>query len=195
MASRTARASSRSSQGRSEVTSSSAARGAAGSTSRPSLTDAHAAIAVLGKLSELYRERREQLSSSVGLTSQQWGVLEEIATEHFMPSLFARRRESSAAAVSKILRQVMDKGFVVASIGKDDARQRTYSLTQKGKRVMDTLRKNREAAIQDVWLALPGNGLRAFTELGTELIERLEQYARNASGVSASAAAETSALD
>jgi DNA-binding MarR family transcriptional regulator len=148
------------------------------------LADAHAAIEVLGKLSELYRERREQLSASVGLTSQQWGVLEEIATEHFMPSLFARRRESSAAAVSKILRQVMDKGFVVASISKDDARQRTYSLTQKGKRVMETLRRSREAAIRDVWLALPGAGLRGFTELGTELMKRLEHYATGASDAS-----------
>jgi DNA-binding MarR family transcriptional regulator len=142
--------------------------------------DAHAAIEVLARLSELYRERREQLASSVGLTDQQWGVLEEIATEHFMPSLFAERRESSAAAVSKILRQVSNKGFVVASIGKEDARQRTYSLTQKGKRVMDTLRKSREAAIRDVWLALPKTGVRAFTELGTELIQRLEVYAATA---------------
>jgi DNA-binding MarR family transcriptional regulator len=155
--------------------------GAPGAGAEPSLADAHGAIEVLGKLSELYRERREQLAGSVGLTSQQWGVLEEIATEHFMPSLFARRRESSAAAVSKILRQVVDKGFVVAHVGKDDARQRTYSLTQKGKRVMDTLRKSREAAIRDVWLALPGAGLRGFTELGTELIGRLEQYAAEAS--------------
>lgn len=139
--------------------------------------DAHAAIEVLGRLSELYRERREQLAASVGLTDQQWGVLEEIATAHFMPSLFARRRESSAAAVSKILRQVMDKGFVVASIGKDDARQRTYCLTTKGKRVMDTLRKSREAAIREVWLPLPGSGVRAFAELGSELIVRLERYA------------------
>lgn len=182
----------RSSQGRTDGASGTA-RAASQAGSRPSVTDAHTAIEVLGKLSELYRERREQLSASVGLTSQQWGVLEEIATEHFMPSLFARRRESSAAAVSKILRQVMDKGFVVASIGKGDARQRTYSLTQKGKRVMDTLRKSREAAIQDVWLALPGNGLRAFTELGTELIQRLERYARDASGVSLSGASGTSA--
>lgn len=153
--------------------------------SQATVADAHAAIEVLGRLSELYRERREQLAFSVELTSQQWGALEEIATEHFMPSLFARRRESSAAAVSKILRQLMDKGFVVASIGKGDARQRTYSLTQKGRRVMDTLRKTREAAIRDVWLALPGGGLRGFTELGTELIQRLEAYATDVTSATA----------
>ena len=145
--------------------------------SSTSIADAHAAIEILGRLSELYRERREQLGASVGLTDQQWGVLEEIATAHFMPSLFAKRRESSAAAVSKILRQVMDKGFVVASIGKDDARQRTYCLTPKGKRVMDMLRRSREAAIREVWLPLPAPGVRAFTELGGELILRLERYA------------------
>jgi len=145
------------------------------------VAEAHAAIQCLGRLAELYQQRREQLAASVGLTDREWEVLEEIATEHFMPSLFARRRESSAAAVSKILRQVMDKGLVVATIAKGDARQRHYALTAKGKRTMERLREGREAAISEVWLALDGAGLRAFTRFGTELIERLEAYARSAS--------------
>lgn len=139
--------------------------------------DAHAAIECLGRLAEIYEERRAQLARSVGLTDQQWGVLEEIATEHFMPSLFARRRASSAAAVSKILRQLVDKGLIVAAIGKDDARQRTFSLTARGRRVMENLRERRKEAIRDVWLALDRDRLRAFTDFGTELIERLERYA------------------
>lgn len=142
--------------------------------------DAHAAIECLGRLTELYAERRRQLADSVGLTEQQWGVLEEIATEHFMPSLFARRRESSAAAVSKILRQLVDKGLVVAAIGKDDARQRTFSLTARGRRVMDTLRESRKEAIREVWLALDRDGVRAFTSFAKELIERLDRYASTA---------------
>ena len=55
------------------------------------LAEAHAAIECLGRLSELYQRRREQLAASVGLTDREWDVLEEIATEHFMPSLFARQ--------------------------------------------------------------------------------------------------------
>ena len=144
------------------------------------VADAHAAIECLGRLAELYAARREQLARSVGLTDQQWGVLEEIATEHFMPSLFARRRESSAAAVSKILRQLGDKGLVVAAIGKDDARQRTFSLTARGRRVMDRLRESRREAIHDVWLTLDSDAVRAFTAFGTELIRRLEQYTATA---------------
>ncbi len=142
--------------------------------------DAHAAIESLGRLTELYGERRQQLAESVGLTDQQWGVLEEIATEHFMPSLFARRRESSAAAVSKILRQLVDKGLVVAAIGKDDARQRTFSLTARGRRVMEKLRESRKEAIRGVWLSMDRDGVRAFTSFAKELIERLERYASNA---------------
>src|SRR5689334_13203234 len=141
------------------------------------VADAHSAIECLGRLASLYQERREQLAESVLLTDQQWGVLEEIATEHFMPSLFARRRDSSPAAVSKILRQLVDKGLVVATIAKVDARQRNYALTAKGKRTMELLRENREAAIRDVWLALDAEGMRAFTAFGKQLIERLEQYA------------------
>jgi DNA-binding MarR family transcriptional regulator len=142
-----------------------------------SVSDAHAAIECLGRLAALYQERREQLAESVSLTDQQWGVLEEIATEHFMPSLFARRRESSPAAVSKILRQLVDKGLVVATIAKVDARQRNYALTAKGKRTLEQLRESREEAIRDVWLGMDGAGLRAFTDFGTQLIERLARYA------------------
>jgi len=141
------------------------------------VTEAHEAIECLGRLAALYGERRAQLARSVGLTDQQWGVLEEIATEHFMPSLFARRRESSAAAVSKILRQLVDKGLVVAAIGKDDARQRTFSLTARGKRVLERLRERRQEAIRDVWLPMDRDALRSFTAFGTELIGRLEAYA------------------
>jgi DNA-binding MarR family transcriptional regulator len=141
------------------------------------VADAHAAIECLGRLAGLYQERREQLAESVQLTDQQWGVLEEIATEHFMPSLFARQRESSPAAVSKVLRQLTDKGLVVVAIAKDDARQRKYSLTAKGKRVMDELRESREDAVREVWLKLPAGGMRAFTEFGAALIARLENYA------------------
>lgn len=146
------------------------------SPSGTSLDEAHAAIECLGRLTELYGERRAELARSVGLTEQQWGVLEEIATEHFMPSLFARRRSSSAAAVSKILRQLVDKGLVVAAIGKDDARQRTFSLTARGRRVMDSLRERRQEAIRDVWLPMDRNGVIGFTAFGKGLIERLERY-------------------
>jgi DNA-binding MarR family transcriptional regulator len=146
----------------------------------PSVAEAHEAIECLGRLAALYQERREQLAESVLLTDQQWGVLEEIATEHFMPSLFARRRDSSPAAVSKILRQLVDKGLVVATIAKADARQRNYALTPKGKRTLERLRESREAAVREVWLNLDGAGMRAFTTFGKDLIERLERYASTA---------------
>jgi DNA-binding MarR family transcriptional regulator len=151
------------------------------SSSAPSVKEAHAAIECLAHLAELHRHRREQLAKSVGLTDPQWGVLEEIATEHFMPSLFARHRDSSPAAVSKILRQLLDKGLILAAIAKRDARQRRYSLTAKGKRVMDRLRASREAAVKDVWLTLDRNGMQRFTEFGTALLTRLERYAQGAS--------------
>src|SRR5260221_6729432 len=142
----------------------------------PSVEDAHAAIEWLGRLAALYQERREQLAASVLLTDQQWGALEEIATLHFMPSLFARKRDSSPAAVSKILRQLLDKGLVVATIAKGDARQRKYALTAKGKRTLDRLRESRAVAIREVWLTLDGQGMRAFTSFAKDLIETLERY-------------------
>lgn len=145
--------------------------------STATIADAHAAIVCLARLTELMQRRRAQLAAGVGLTEQQCGVIEEIATEHFMPSLFARRRESSPAAVSKILRQLVDKGLILTAIADGDGRQRRYSLTSKGKRAMQRLREMREAAIHHVWLELDGTGMRAFTSFSERLVESLERYA------------------
>lgn len=116
---------------------------------------AHEAIACLRRLSDAFRRRREQLALSVGLSDGQWGVLEEIAREHFMPSMFAKTRDSSAAAVSKTLRQLLDKGLVSVGLSKADGRHRAYVLTAKGRRVLETLRVEREVAIEKIWLPLP----------------------------------------
>jgi DNA-binding MarR family transcriptional regulator len=137
----------------------------------------HRAIECLQRLTELFRQRRTQLAQSVGLTEQQWAVLEEVSSERFMPSMFAKTRESSAAAVSKILRQLVDKELVRASVHEDDARQRRYELTSKGKNTMTTLRRQRELAVKAVWTPLPARELQAFTRFGSLLTERLESYA------------------
>jgi DNA-binding MarR family transcriptional regulator len=141
------------------------------------IADAHAAIACLARLTALMERRRAQLAAGAGLTEQQCGVIEEIATEQFMPSLFARRRDSSPAAVSKILRQLGDKGLILTTVAERDGRQRRYSLTSKGRRALQRLREMREEAIRRVWLELDGAGMRAFTAFGERLAENLEAYA------------------
>ena len=142
----------------------------------PDLVLVHQAIACLGRLADAFRRRREQLALSVGLSDGQWGVLEEISREHFMPSMFARTRDSSAAAVSKTLRQLLDKGLVSVTLSKSDGRQRDYVLTAKGKRIMQTLREERELAIEKIWLKLDHHLVKSFVSFGTQLSEHLEQY-------------------
>jgi DNA-binding MarR family transcriptional regulator len=137
----------------------------------------HDAIANLQRLTDLFQERRAQLATEAGLTEQQWDVLERIATEHFMPSLFARRRESSAAAVSRLIRQLLDKRLVTASARDHDGRQRQYVLTAKGRRTLDALRAGRQAAIDVIWSSLDRGALATFAEVSAELIRRIEAYA------------------
>src|SRR5512136_2992475 len=129
---------------------------------RASLADAHAAIACLRRLCEAFARRRQQLAQSVGLSEGQWGVLEEIATQHFMPTMFAKTRDSSAAAVSKTLRQLLDKELINVTLSKADGRQRAYVLTAKGQRVIETLRQEREQAIQKIWLTLDRDAIKSF---------------------------------
>jgi DNA-binding MarR family transcriptional regulator len=139
----------------------------------------HAAIACLQRLTDLFAERRQQLARSVDLSDQQWAVLEEISSEHFMPSLFAKQRESSAAAVSKILRQLLGKDLVSVRLGARDGRQRRYELTAKGKRCIEGLRRERETAIRAVWNGFDSGDLYAFTNFGTRLAQRLTHYAES----------------
>ena len=136
----------------------------------------HQAIACLGRLADAFHRRREQLALSVGLSDGQWGVLEEISREHFMPSMFAKAHDSSAAAVSKTLRQLLDKGVVSVTLSKADGRQRDYVLTAKGKRILLALRDERTLAIEKIWLRLDPHLVESFVSFSTQLSERLEQY-------------------
>ena len=143
----------------------------------PDVEEIHEAIAGLGRLVEVFTHRRRQLAQVVGLTEREWAVLEEISSEHFMPSMFARRQDSSPAAVSKILRQLLDKGLISVSVSKDDGRQRRYVLTGKGRRAIERLRAARQQAIEEVWMRFGADEIREFTRLSAELTERLEAYA------------------
>jgi DNA-binding MarR family transcriptional regulator len=145
---------------------------------RDARAEALSAIAGLRQLTDLFEARREQLAEAVGLTEHQWEVLEQTTNEHFMPSMFARSRKSSAAAVSKTLRQLIDKELVSAVIDENDGRQRRYELTGKGRRVLLQLRQSREEAVRDIWMKFDPKRLRAFTEFAGELSEKLEQYSR-----------------
>ena len=135
------------------------------------------AIAGLQRLADDFAERREQLAAEAGITPGQWRVLDEISTEAFMPSLFARRRSQSPAAVSKTLRQLAEAGLVKASIGRADARRRRYALTARGRRVLAGLRRSRERAIVAVWGDLPLRDLERFADFSESLGRRLEAYA------------------
>ena len=135
------------------------------------------AIAGLQRLADDFAERRAQLATEAGLTPAQWRVLEEISSEDFMPSLFARRRAQSPAAVSKTLRQLADAGWVDVAIGERDARRRRYTLTTDGRRVLTRLRRARERAIAEIWGELPIRDLERFADFSEVLGQKLEAYA------------------
>lgn len=136
------------------------------------------AIAGLQHLADLLAERRAQLAAQAGLTEQQWRVLDEIAAPGFLPSLFARRSETTPAAVSKVLRQLLDKDLVSVAIAQRDARERAYALTAKGRRALSRIARAREDAIASVWSSLDTRDVKRFAELAETLAARLEAYAR-----------------
>jgi DNA-binding MarR family transcriptional regulator len=137
------------------------------------------AVQGLQRLTELFERRRRQLAREVGLTDPQWRALEEIASEDFMPSMFARSRETSAAAVSRTLRQLLDRELVAVSISGQDARQRQYRATTRGRRLLAKLRARREEALDRVWRDFSSRELQAFAGFAEVLADRLEAYAED----------------
>ncbi|HUA32540.1 MAG TPA: MarR family transcriptional regulator [Candidatus Binataceae bacterium] len=142
----------------------------------------HEAIEQLRALAEVFERRRAALARGAGLTVEQWRALEAIATEHFMPSMFARGRKSSPAAVSKILRQLLEAGLVTVAVASRDLRQRSYALSPRGRRTLDALREARRAAIDAIWIDLPSTEVDAFDRFTRRLIARIESYERRTPG-------------
>ena len=136
-----------------------------------------AAIQALQRLSELFLARRRQLAQDAGLTEGQWRLLEEIADEHFMPSLFARERECSAAAVSRGLRGLLEAGLARTEVGAQDGRRRVYRLTGRGRSVQRRLRARREEAIAAIWHEFRPAELRGFVRFAKRLGDGLEAFA------------------
>lgn len=138
---------------------------------------AHEAIARLTKLTDVFQQRREQLASRVGLTVSQWSLLEEISTEHFMPSMFAQTEATSRAAVSKVIRQLLDRELIQVAISAVDGRQRDYTLTSAGKAALERLRAERQKAIDAIWLPLDADALSQFNKFTALLVDRIERFA------------------
>lgn len=148
--------------------------------SRPSAADRSVriqrTIEALQGLVEVFEDRREALARSVGLSPAQWQVLEQVGQDDFMPSLFARRRDVSAAAISRTLKQLLERRLVEVQISPRDARQRLYRVTARGRKALDQLRGERERAIEAVWEALSDTDLARFERLCGELTRRLRAY-------------------
>jgi DNA-binding MarR family transcriptional regulator len=136
------------------------------------------AIEQFRALADVFERRRETLARGAGLTVEQWRALEAIASEHFMPSMFARGRKSSPAAVSKILRQLLEAGMVSVAVASGDLRKRSYRLTTRGRRSLENLRTARREAIDAIWMRLTERELAAFSSFARRLVASIEDYER-----------------
>lgn len=134
------------------------------------------AVAALQRLADAFARRRGQLARGAGLTEEQWRVLDEIAAEDFMPSMFARQKAKTPAAVSKVIRQLLDRKLVEASISSEDARVRRYALTGRGRQTMELVRQDRQRALDRVWSGIAERELASFARFASDLAERLEAH-------------------
>ncbi len=145
---------------------------------RSTRSASYEAVEALMRVSQAVERRRRQLARAAGLSEQQWSVLEEIGLLDFMPSLCARGRDTSPAAISRTLRQLLERGLVSVAISERDARRREYSLTARGEAVLEDLRVRRERALSAVWDTFPVTEVKRFARFNRGLAERLEAYAQ-----------------
>jgi DNA-binding MarR family transcriptional regulator len=75
------------------------------------------------------------------------------------------------------LRQLVDKGLVVASLSEKDGRQRDYNLTERGQRLLESVRDQRQRAIAEIWMRLPSEELERFVGFGNRVAQRLDAWA------------------
>ena len=136
----------------------------------------HRAIEALQRLSQLFLERRRQLAREAGLTESQWRLLEELADEAFMPSLFAKRRHCTPAAVSRGLKALLERDLATVAIAEGDARQRVYRLTASGRDILARLRSRRAEAITEIWERFGADELEGFVRFASELGDALERF-------------------
>jgi DNA-binding MarR family transcriptional regulator len=146
----------------------------------------HRAIEALQRLSQLFLERRRQLAREAGLTESQWRLLEELADEAFMPSLFARRRDCTPAAVSRGLKPLLERKLATVQIAEGDARQRVYRLTAAGRETLARLRAHRIEAIAEIWERFDADELDGFVRFASELGDALERFSDRERKASAS---------
>jgi DNA-binding MarR family transcriptional regulator len=92
--------------------------------------------------------------------------------------MFAKSEDRSRPAVSKVIRQLLDRGLVQVAISAADGRQREYALTADGRATLDKLRAERERAIEAIWLRLDPAQLEQFNTFSGDLVERIERYAK-----------------
>ena len=137
----------------------------------------HRAISSLQRLADVFRERRQQLAAEMDLSETQWRVLEEIDGEGFMPSMFARRRDCTPAAVSRTLRQLLERRLVSVAISEGDARQRVYQVTAGGRSTLRRLGRSRQRAVAATWDRFSAEELEQFTHFAETLSGELETYA------------------
>jgi DNA-binding MarR family transcriptional regulator len=137
----------------------------------------HRAITALQRLADAFAVRRRQLAASADLTEAEWRLLQEVEDADFMPSMFARRRECTPAAVSRGLRRLLEAGLVETAVSDADGRQRRYRPSAAGRSVLRRLRDTRRRAIQAVWERFDAAELDAFVGFATALAESLESYA------------------
>jgi DNA-binding MarR family transcriptional regulator len=91
--------------------------------------------------------------------------------------MFAQSEATSRAAVSKVIRQLLDRGLIQVAISAVDGRQRDYALTADGQATLSKLRAEREKAIEGIWLPLDPDAVSHFSNFADELITRIQRHA------------------
>ena len=95
-------------------------------------------LRILGAASRALSARLSDELQLVGVTSQQWLVLQEVAHARYIePSEVAKNLEMTRPTVTEILRRLRERGLVASETRSFDARRRVHRPTSLGSQVVE----------------------------------------------------------
>lgn len=111
------------------------------------------------------------------VTEQQWRVLRVLGDGGAMDARsIARQALLYAPSVTRILKELNDRGLITRGSDPDDARRTVVSITAQGRALMEETAQHTTALLADYGQAFGEERLEAFRREAAELAQCLERF-------------------
>jgi len=113
----------------------------------------------------------------VDITPEQWIVLDKLdANKEMSQKEIGNESFKNAPTISRIIDNLVRKGFVSRISEENDRRKTAISLTPKGKEMVDQCRKEIDSLRDHSWSNLSDQDYKEFNRIIDQIFENFEGY-------------------